>query len=160
MIKDKPTLLLVDDEIIDVAILLEILGEDYNVRVATDSASALHSVDTTPPDLILLDVVMPGMDGFELCRSLKETANARDIPVIFLTARDAAADETLGLELGAADYITKPFNPDIVKLRVRKHVQLKIRQDHMVVLAKQQDNEVVYLNFINEKLRTKERREL
>jgi len=148
---NKLTLLVVDDEIINITVLLETLGTDYNVRVATDSTSALASAKDNPPDLILLDVMMPGMDGFEVCRRLKADPNTRDIPIIFLTARNEDADETLGLELGAADYITKPFNPAIVNLRVRKHVQLKIQHERLVALAVQRGDESAAINLMHQK---------
>jgi len=135
MIKENQTLLVVDDEIINIAMLLETLGAEYTVRVTTDGAAALASVKKAPPDLILLDVMMPGMDGFEVCRRLKDDPATRDIPIIFLTALDHEADEARGLGLGAVDYITKPFNPSIVNLRVRNHMELKGARDHIAALG-------------------------
>jgi len=123
---NKLSLLAVDDEIINITVLLETLGTDYNVRVATDGEAVFASVKNNRPNLILLDIMMPGMDGFEVCRRLKNDPATTNIPIIFLSALNEDADEKLGLELGAVDYITKPFNPDIVKLRVSKHVQPKM----------------------------------
>jgi len=131
-----PTLLVVDDADINIDIIIEALGEDYNVRVAADGAAALRSVKKALPDLILLDIMMPVMDGFEVCRRLKDDPTARDIPIIFLTALNEDADEARGLELGAVDYITKPFNPAIVKARVRNHLELKRHRNHLEELVK------------------------
>ena len=125
MISERPTLLLVDDEAINIDVLFEALGEDYTLRVATDGDDALESVKKTPPDLIILDVMMPGMDGFEVCRRLKADPTTWHIPIIFLTALDDGANEVYGLELGAVDYITKPFDQAVVKVRVRNHIELK-----------------------------------
>ena len=142
MIETRPTLLVVDDAAANIDILLEAVGEDYTVRVATDGAAALGSVKKSLPDLILLDVMMPGVDGLEVCRRLKDDPTSRDIPIIFLTALNEDADEARGLELGAVDYITKPFNPAIVKARVRNHLELKKHRDHLEELVKQRTTDL------------------
>ena len=131
MTETRPTLLVVDDVAANIDILLGTLSEDYTVRVATDGAAALSSVKKAPPDLILLDIMMPGMDGLEVCRRLKDDPTSRAIPIIFLTALTEDADEARGLKLGAVDYITKPFNPAIVSARVRNHLELKKHRDHL-----------------------------
>jgi len=136
MIK-TPTLLVVDDAVQNIDLILAVLGEDYTVRIATDGAAALKSVKRARPDLILLDVMMPGMDGFEVCRRLKDDPATREIPIIFLTALNEDADEAHGLELGAVDYITKPFNMTIVQARVRNHLELKAHRDNLEELVKQ-----------------------
>jgi len=97
-------------------------SEEYDVRIAPGGALALESIAASPPDLVLLDVRMPDLDGFEVCRRLKDDERTADIPVIFLTALDAADDEETGLDLGAADYIAKPFSPALVRARVRNHL--------------------------------------
>lgn len=126
----KAHVLLVDDEPANLHLLLAALQDDHQLSVATSGASAMMIVQLEDtPDLILLDVVMPEMDGFEVCRWLKTEPTTRDIPVIFLTALEQAEYESMGLELGAADYITKPFNLDLVRLRVRNHLELKIQRD-------------------------------
>ena len=125
MTKTRPTLLVVDDSVTNINILIEALGKDYTVCVDTDGAAALKSAKETLPDLILLDIMMPGMDGFEVCRQLKGDPSTRDIPIIFLTALDEDEDEASGLALGASDYITKPFNPAILKARVNNHLELR-----------------------------------
>jgi putative two-component system response regulator len=116
--------LLVEDDEANLDILVEALGDSYEVSVATDGESALNAVDESPPDLILLDILMPGMDGYEVCRRLKQTPRHADIPVVFLTALTEIKNKTRGFELGAVDYITKPFEMLEVKARVRTHLAL------------------------------------
>jgi len=118
------SILVVDDVTTNVDILLEILWDEYDVSVATDGPSALEYVAEDPPDLILLDIMMPGMDGYEVCRQLKANVSTRKIPVIFVTAMGEVKDEAKGFELGAVDYITKPVSPPIVKARARTHLAL------------------------------------
>ena len=142
MIKTKPTLLAVDDVAINIDILLEALGNAYNVRVATSGATALESVKNDPPDLILLDVMMPGMDGFEVCRHLKDDPATQNIPIIFLTALNQDYDESRGLEMGAVDYISKPFKAAIINARVRNHLELKAHRDHLAELVAERTREL------------------
>ncbi|TIH12439.1 response regulator [Marinifilum sp. JC120] len=130
------TVLVVDDIATNIEILLEILKDEYKVKVALNGDDALEVIESAdPPDIVLLDIMMPGMDGFEVCRRMKSSMKSRCIPVIFVTTRDAEDDETLGFELGAVDYITKPINPAIVKARVRTHLALhnqNIALEHQV----------------------------
>ena len=120
------TVLVVDDVPHNVALLGTMLKERYRVKVAVNGEQALRVARMTPqPDLMLLDIMMPGMDGYEVCRQLKAETVTRDIPVIFLTARNDAEDEQQGLELGAADYIVKPFSPAIVMARVANQLAMK-----------------------------------
>lgn len=122
----KKTILVVDDVPDDIAILEEILKDSYNVKAVTDGESALRVASGDhAPDIILLDIMMPGMDGFEVCRRLKQDSQGATIPVIFLTAKVATADEKLGFELGAIDYVRKPIEPDIVLQRIRTHLERK-----------------------------------
>ncbi|HCY85117.1 MAG TPA: hypothetical protein DHV36_08290 [Desulfobacteraceae bacterium] len=120
----KDTILVVDDTEANIDILLDILEGDYEVGVATDGESALEAVAEELPDLILLDIMMPVMDGYQVCEQLQSDEKTRDIPVIFVTALEQQESETRGLGLGAVDYITKPFNPEIVRLRVENHLKL------------------------------------
>lgn len=122
--KEKPSVLVVDDTPENIDILVLILQSDYTVKVATSGAIALKIVREDQPDLILLDIMMPEMDGYEVCRKLKEDHTTCHIPVIFITGLGGAADELKGLELGAVDYVTKPISPPIVKARVRTHLAL------------------------------------
>ncbi len=124
----KPLILIVDDTEVNIDILVDTLDVDYDLSVALDGPSALESVADEPPDLILLDIMMPGMDGYEVCRRLKESGDTRGIPVIFVTAKTAIEDEIRGFKLGAVDYITKPISPPRVQERVRAHLQLREAQ--------------------------------
>ncbi|MBF0526175.1 MAG: response regulator [Deltaproteobacteria bacterium] len=126
----KCSVLVVDDTETNVDILVDILGDDYEVRVAMDGPGALETVAMAPPDLILLDIMMPGMDGHEVCRKLKADNKTKNIPIIFVTALQGEEDEANGFALGAVDYITKPFRPATVTARVKTHLELKLsRQD-------------------------------
>lgn len=122
----KKTLLVVDDAPANIQVVQSILKDEYRIRVATSGEKALELLKTQPlPDLVLLDVVMPGLDGYQVCERLKAAPETHNIPVIFLTGLTDVGDETKGLEIGAVDYIRKPFSPAIVKARVR--TQLLIR---------------------------------
>ncbi|MBI4938008.1 MAG: SpoIIE family protein phosphatase [Nitrosomonadales bacterium] len=122
----KPSILVVDDTPANIDVLKETLKGDYVIRPALNGALALKIAATEPgPDLILLDVMMPGMDGYEVLRRLQANENTRGIPVIFVTAISEMEGELKGLELGAVDYITKPINPPIVKARVHAHLALR-----------------------------------
>ena len=123
---EKKTVLLVDDTPANIQVVNSILKDTYKIRVATNGAKALELANVKPsPDLILLDVVMPEMDGYDVCTRLKSDANTRDIPVIFLTGQTEIEDETRGFEVGAVDYIHKPFSPAVVKARVQTHLVLR-----------------------------------
>lgn len=131
-ILQKPTILVVDDTADNLYLMSELLKTDYRVKVANSGEKALRIAQASPPpDLILLDIMMPGMDGYEVCTTLKRNHATRDIPVIFLTALTSVADETRGLDLGAVDYITKPISPPILASRVRNHLQLKAVADFL-----------------------------
>ena len=122
----KPKVLIVDDQPTNVQILAEALKTDYDVRITNNGERALEIAQKSDkPDLILLDIMMPHKDGFEVCRCLKSNPVTRDIPVIFITAKDNATDEELGLQIGAIDYISKPFSIPVVRARVKNHLQLK-----------------------------------
>ena len=138
----NPTILVVDDTETNIDILVDTLGDDYDVTVAMDGEGALESVAEELPDLILLDIMMPGMDGYEVCSRLKQDPKAREIPIIFVTAMTDAGDEQKGLDLGAVDYITKPFQPALIKARVRNHLELKRHRDHLEELVKERTREL------------------
>jgi len=122
----KKTVLLVDDAPANIQVVNSILKDIYKIRIATSGARALELANATPPpDLILLDVTMPEMDGYEVCARLKMAPETRDIPVIFLTGQTEIEDETRGFEVGAVDYIHKPFSPAVVKARVQTHCVLR-----------------------------------
>lgn len=133
---NRQTIMIVDDMPINIQVLARALKEDYHVKVATTGAKALEIATTQePPDLIMLDIMMPVMDGYEVCKKLKNNPLTKDIPVIFITAKSEMEDEMLGLNLGAVDYITKPFLLPIVKTRVRTHLTLKRKGDILERLA-------------------------
>jgi len=124
--ENKKTILVVDDTPENIDVLFGVLSEDYKVKAAPNGEKALKIAQSEkPPDLILLDIMMPEMDGYEVCERLKEDEQTRDIPVIFVTAKTETEDENRGFEVGAVDYIIKPISPPIVKARVRTHLALK-----------------------------------
>ncbi|MFQ6370841.1 HD-GYP domain-containing protein [Shewanella sp. YIC-542] len=121
---EQATILVVDDTPENIDILVGILGDDYKLRVAIDGPRALEVARRHLPDLILLDVMMPGMNGYDVCRELKQDPLTSHVPIIFVTALSEDADETLGFQLGAVDYITKPVSAPIVQARVKNHLAL------------------------------------
>lgn len=131
MLDARPVILVVDDTPDNISLLSGLLKEQYKVKVATNGEKALLVAHASPPDLILLDVMMPVMDGYETCRRLKEDGELKDIPVIFLTAKEEVEDENLGFDLGAVDYITKPISSPILLSRVKTHLTLKQSKDFL-----------------------------
>ncbi len=129
-----PLILAVDDTEENLDILVELLGESYNVSVAIDGPSALELIEEELPDLVLLDIMMPGMDGYEVCRKLKENADTALVPVIFLTAKNEPEDIVKGFETGAVDYVPKPFNA--VELLARVKTQLEIKHNRDLITKK------------------------
>lgn len=129
---DRPTLLVVDDTPDNLSLMSGILKDKYKVKVANGGEKAIKIAETAPhPDLILLDIMMPGMDGYQTCIRLQTNPKTRYIPIIFLTAKAEVEDETYGLELGAVDYITKPISPPILLARVKGHLEAKRVQDFL-----------------------------
>jgi diguanylate cyclase (GGDEF)-like protein len=123
--QEKARILIVDDEKMNLKVLADLLKDEYTPVLARNGEQALqHALGDRPPDLILLDVVMPQMGGYDVIKVLKNNDKTNDIPVIFVTALDSIEDEELGLKLGAVDYITKPYSPPIVKIRVRNHLRI------------------------------------
>ena len=128
----KPTILVVDDTPDNLSLMRELLKGDYQVQLANGGERALKLAALSPhPDLILLDIMMPGIDGYEVCQRLKADPATRNIPVVFLTAKTEVEDEKKGLEIGAVDYITKPISPPIVLARVKIHLALKAQADFL-----------------------------
>ncbi len=129
---EKAVILVVDDTPDNLTLMSGLLKDNYRVKVANSGERALKITQSeTPPDLILLDIMMPEMDGYEVCRRLKADNKTRDIPIIFLTAKTEVVDETHGFELGASDYITKPISPPIVLARIETHLTIKRVQDFL-----------------------------
>ncbi|HEX3583709.1 MAG TPA: diguanylate cyclase [Thermoanaerobaculia bacterium] len=131
----KGKLLIVDDQPANIRVMAEALRDDYELFFATNGERALQIVAGGGIELVLLDVVMPGLDGFEVCRRMKADEATSRIPVIFVTAREEVGDEARGFDLGAVDYITKPIQPPIVRARVRTHIELKRTRDLLESLA-------------------------
>jgi putative two-component system response regulator len=125
------TVLVVDDTPDNIDLLDGVLNRDYKVKAALNGEKALKIAGSdNPPDIILLDIMMPGMDGYEVCRRLKSDAKTQDIPVIFVTSMSEVEEETKGLDVGAIDYITKPISPAIVKARIKNHLEwIHLNQD-------------------------------
>jgi len=149
--QQAPKLLVVDDEPINLKLLKQVLQQDYRLSFAKNGIDAIELASRELPDLILLDVMMPEMTGFEVCQRLKSAPNTQNIPVIFVTALRDEVDETQGFESGAVDYITKPITPAIVKARVRTHLSLvraeELKRTHLELIqrlgraAEYKDNE-------------------
>ena len=124
--QNQKTVLIVDDTPENIDVLRGAVKNDYKVKIATNGKKALSIAHNNPkPDIILLDIMMPEMDGYEVCKKLKSSENTKEIPIIFLSAKNDERSEAKGLELGAVDYITKPFGVSIVKSRVKIHLELK-----------------------------------
>ncbi len=131
----KPDVIIIDDTPLNINMLGEYLGRDYNVYIATSGIAGLELVRKISPDLILLDIIMPGIDGYEVCRRLKAEPVTRNIPIIFISAKASTEDESKGLELGAVDYIKKPFNLPVIKNRVHTHLSLKMARENAELLV-------------------------
>ncbi|MBF0235157.1 MAG: two-component system response regulator [Desulfamplus sp.] len=136
------TVMVVDDTEANIDVLVNTLEDMYDIQVAMDGETALEDIKEEPPDLILLDIMMPGMDGYEVCQRLKADESTKNIPVIFLTAMTDEKDEAKGLALGAVDYVTKPFSPDLVKARVKNQLELKKHRDHLEELVQERTKEL------------------
>lgn len=131
----RPIVLIVDDEISNIEIMNAVLEDDYEVCFSTSGEQALETARQTRPDIVLLDVLMPGIDGFEVCRQLKIDPLLADIPVIFTTGLGDTEHEMRGLSLGAIDYVTKPIQPTILRARVGNHIELKRLRDQLASMA-------------------------
>ncbi|GHT90844.1 hypothetical protein AGMMS49545_05460 [Betaproteobacteria bacterium] len=154
--KDNGEILIVDDTVASLDLLAELLMQaGYEVRLAPNGHMALRSANECPPELILLDVRMPGIDGFEVCRQLKAAEKTRDIPIIFLSALNETTNKVTGLSLGAVDYIAKPYQTEEVLARVRTHIELhRLRFD----LGKRVDERTEQLNQSQNRLRNSHKR--
>ena len=132
----KPTILVVDDMTTTLLLLHDLLKDTYEVKIAKSGTKALEILNSPNDiDLILLDVEMPDINGYEVCKILKNNEQTKNIPVIFVTARNSEEDEEYGLNLGAIDYITKPFNKTITKLRLKNYLEMKIKNDMLEKLS-------------------------
>jgi putative two-component system response regulator len=136
---DKNRILIVDDEPGNIKILSNVLADDYALSVAISGAQALEIAKVQLPDIVLLDMVMPEMDGIQVCQALKADETTKDIPVIFVTSMSDTANEERGLDAGAVDYISKPISPPIVKARVKIHIQNYLSKRFLENLLSDQD---------------------
>ncbi len=142
--QEKPTILIIDDTPANIDVLAATLQDECRIVVATNGRRGLQLADSEDqPDLILLDIMMPEMDGYETCERLKANARTRRIPVIFVTALSDESDEERGLALGGVDYITKPFSPSLVRARVRNHIALKRHRDELEELVQERTRELM-----------------
>jgi len=133
----KSTVLIVDDQPENIHVLANIIQEQYDTQAATNGVKALEIASgKNPPDVILLDIVMPEMDGYEVCRRLKADEQTRDIPVIFVTVRNSAEDEEQGFNLGVVDYISKPFQPAVVRVRVKSQMERRLAEKRLTEAAR------------------------
>jgi len=139
----QPRVLIVDDAPANIDLLMTTLMDEYAILVAKNGENALRQAFKEPgPDIILLDIMMPGMDGYEVCRRLKADPRTRDIPVLFITALSDEEDEARGLALGAVDYVAKPFRPALVKIRIRNQLELKRHRDHLEEQVRERTREL------------------
>ena len=129
--KTIPNILVVDDDPENLMVMEAILSKDYSLKLFNDSSEALEYAFANPPDLILLDVMMPKIDGFEICRRLKANTKLSDVPVIFITSKTDIEDEERGFSVGASDFIHKPISAPIVTARVRTHIKIKFMLDFL-----------------------------
>ncbi len=143
------TILIVDDEPGNIEILGESLGDSYEILFATSGKEALEIAKRQIPDMIILDIIMPVMSGYEVLRNLKLNQSVKQIPVIFITALNQEDQETRGLTLGAVDYISKPFNTSIVKLRVKTQLELKLQRDILVQRNKELQEALVKIKTLS-----------
>ncbi|ARU59091.1 MAG: diguanylate cyclase [Pseudomonadales bacterium] len=152
---DQARVLIVDDDRISISVLNDILKQDYRIKVAINGAQALERITTPPkPDMVLLDVILPDINGFDICRQLKSNPATADIPIIFITSKDSELDEVRGLEIGAEDFIPKPIRPAIVKARVKHHMTL-LRQKRRL---EEMNREILELSRTDELTKLSNRR--
>ena len=157
----RPLILMVDDVPANIRMLAEALQSDYDVMVATDGPKALQlAAEDEQPNLVLLDIMMPGMDGYEVCRQLKRNPRTRAIPVIFVTARGDAESEEHGFDTGAVDYITKPFKLPVVRARIRTHLTITGMMDELENLNHRLSSKITELNLTSARLQKSQQREL
>lgn len=137
------TILIIDDEVTNISVLNELLQPHYNVLFAKDGKTGIKIASSTSrPDLILLDIIMPDLDGYQVIKLLKSDEYTSKIPVIFITAKGQEEDEAKGFELGAVDYITKPFKPVVVKARIKSHLELKRHREFVEWMLKERTKEL------------------
>ena len=140
----RQKIFIVDDNTINIKVLSETLHNRYDISFAKDGHEALEIIPKAVPDLILLDIMMPGIDGYEVCRQLKNERHTKNIPVIFITARDTNEDEKKGFDCGAVDYIKKPFRAEIVLARIKTHLELKLHRDKLSGIVTERTSQLIH----------------
>ena len=133
--EERATVVIIDDVPLNIQLMESFLSDDYIVRFATNGPAGIRLVRGKLPDIVLLDVMMPGMDGYEVCAALKEDPETKDIPIILVTAMDEAGEEARGLSIGVVDYITKPFAREIIRARIKVHIELKRMRDRLARMS-------------------------
>lgn len=149
----RDSVLVVDDVAANIKILRAILESEFELHAATSGSAALEIVRTTAVSLVLLDIIMPEMDGYEVCQKLKADPKTRDIPVIFLSALDGVQSEAKGLQMGAVDFISKPFDASVVRVRIRNHLELKHHRERLEEAVRQRTAQLEAANVAAEKAR-------
>lgn len=142
MAEMKPVILVIDDSTHYIDVLVDTLAGDYKIQVAVTGKKALSLAKNSPPDLILVDVMMPDINGFEICKRLQLNDKTSSIPIVFLTSASSAEEEAKGLSLGAVDFISKPFTPALVRARLRNHMELKHHRDKLEILVNERTEEL------------------
>jgi len=130
-ISNKKTILIIEDNLLSLDVHVGVLGDKYDIKVATSGQTGIYIAQKFKPDLILLDIILPDIDGYEVCKKLKVLKATKDIPIIFLSALSDIEDQSKGLSLGASDYITKPSNPELMLARIKIHLELKTRRESL-----------------------------
>lgn len=148
----KETVLIVDDQPNNLKVIASVLSDEYNLSIANSGANALKNLENVFPDVILLDIMMPDMDGFQVCRKIKQDPRTNEIPIIFLTAKTDIEDIMTAFDAGGVDYITKPFNQREVKIRVRNHLNLYLAKNRIKKMNQELQNSEKQLKESNEKL--------
>lgn len=143
----RQKVLIVDDDPLNVEILRSLLMDDYDVMVAHNGADAIATAERGSPDLVLLDIIMPNMDGYEVFARLKQVEHLKDVPVLFITILNEAECEAKGLGMGAHDYVIKPFNPTLVRLRVKNHIEFKRQRDMLAARTAELEKTIDDLRF-------------
>ena len=138
----KPKILIIDDAITNIKVLGSTLQAEYKILFSLNAQEGINNAIANKPDLILLDILMPEMDGYEACRRLKADERTKDIPVIFITSRTGEEDEAKGFEAGGVDYIAKPFSPVVTKARIKTHLELKKRTDFLEWMLREKSSEM------------------
>lgn len=142
----NPKILIIDDEPLNIDLLSGVLKSDYTIFATTNGNDGLALAHSAQPDLIILDIRMPDVDGYEVCHQLKSSPDTKEIPIVFCTTKDSDSDEAIGLQMGVVDYIHKPFNPSLVAMRVKNHIELHLYRKELESLVQERTRHLQILN--------------